>query len=86
LRCIAGVTYVFSKPGNQECWVGWGIERAVVLTQPRKARLDDAAALAAEAAELQRQLDNNVALEDGDKAVLADRLQKLQLRLTTARA
>ena len=62
---------MFSKPGNQECWVGRGLERAVVLTQPRKARLDDAAALAAE---LQRQLDNNTALEDGDKAVLADML------------
>lgn len=63
------------------------MERAVVLAQPRVARdVDDAAALLAEAAELQRQLDNDAALEEGDRAVLAGRLQKLQLRLTTARA
>lgn len=78
--CCAGATYVFAK-SPPECWVAKGAEKAVVLRQPKLLRSDEQAALVAEASELQRQLDSNTSLEEGDKAVLAARLQKLQLRL-----
>ena len=55
-----------------------------MLTRPRLVKSDDSAALLAEAAELQRQLDSNAALEEGDRAVLTGRLQQLQLRMATA--
>jgi hypothetical protein len=75
------VTYIFVKP---DCWIGKGAERAAVLDKPRQLRSDDSIALAAEAAELQRQLDTNTSLEYADRALLAARLQKLQLRLVSS--
>jgi hypothetical protein len=75
------VTYVFNKAAG-DCWIGRGPERAVVLSQPSRLRADDLNALLAEAAELQRQLDSNVSLEETDRDILSSRLQKLQLRLS----
>jgi hypothetical protein len=74
------VTYAFAK-APAECWIGKGADRAVVLNKPRLLRSGDESALLAEAAELQQQLQANVSLEAADRAVLAARLQNLQLRL-----
>jgi len=74
------VAYVFTG-ASPDCWIGRGPERAVVFIEKRMVRSDDDAALRAEAAELQRQLDHNASLDDGDKRRLAGRLQQLQLRL-----